>query len=79
MSQYINHQTLIELVASGAVRHVEVVGGSQGWQVQTRYGMSVKTLVTQRGQARAFKSLEALVKYLQGVGVVRFEVNATGA
>lgn len=76
MTQHIQHTTLKELVASGAVRHIEARATPGGWVVEVRYGMSTKMLTTQRGQPRCFKKIDTLIRYLQEIGITRFEVNA---
>jgi len=76
MTQHIQHTTLKELAASGAVRHIEARATPGGWVIEIRYGMSTKTLATQRGQPRIFKRIDTLIGYLQQVGITRFEVNS---
>ncbi|ELI6424721.1 hypothetical protein RRM51_004197 [Aeromonas veronii] len=75
----ITHPTLIQLVASGAVRVVVAVGQPNGWSLLVRYGLAERALAAQRSkQLRVFRKLDTLVLYLQEIGVSRFEVDAAG-
>lgn len=75
----ITHPTLVQLVASGAVRVVVAVGQPNGWTLLVRYGLAERALAAQRSkQVRVFRKLDTLVSYLQEIGVRRFEVDATG-
>lgn len=75
----ITHPTLVQLVASGAVRVVVAVGQSNGWILLVRYGLAERALAAQRSkQLRFFRKLDTLVLYLQQIGVSRFEVDAAG-
>ena len=75
----ITHPTLIQLVASGAVRVVVAVGQPNGWSLLVRYGLAERALAAQRSKKlRVFRKLDTLVLYLQEIGVSRFEVDAAG-
>lgn len=75
----ITQPTLIQLVASGAVRVVVAVGQPNGWSLLVRYGLAERALAAQRSkQLRVFRKLDTLVLYLQEIGVSRFEVDAAG-
>ncbi|MGL5335541.1 MAG: hypothetical protein ACRC9R_05280 [Enterovibrio sp.] len=75
----ITHPTLVQLVASGAVRVVVAVGQSNGWILLVRYGLAERALAAQRSkQLRFFRKLDTLMLYLQQIGVSRFEVDAAG-
>ncbi len=75
----ITHPTLVQLVASGAVRVVVAVGQSNGWILLVRYGLAERALAAQRSkQLRVFRKLDTLVLYLQQIGVSRFAVDAAG-
>ncbi|MFM1700231.1 hypothetical protein ACJ5ZS_04115 [Aeromonas salmonicida] len=69
----ITHPTLVQLVASGAVRVVVAVGQSNGWTLLVRYGLAAQ----RSKQLRVFRKLDTLVLYLQQIGVSRFEVDAS--
>lgn len=78
MTETIDHTTLSRLVEAGAVRGAHIVGQSGGWAVLVKYGMSERPLAAQRSrQVRLFRKFETLVAYLKGVGIARFEVDAT--
>lgn len=73
----ITHPTLIQLVASGAVRVVVAVGQPGGWSLLVRYGLAERALAAQRSkQVRVFRKLDTLQAYLEEIGVRRFEVDA---
>lgn len=79
LMETITHPTLIQLVASGAVRVVVAVGQPNGWSLLVRYGLAERALAAQRSkQLRVFRKLDTLVLYLQEIGVSRFEVDAAG-
>lgn len=73
----IDHTTLSRLAEAGAVRSAHIVGQQGGWGVLVRYGMTERALAAQRShQVRIFPKFETLVRYLKGVGIARFEVDA---
>ncbi|MGL5038624.1 MAG: hypothetical protein ACRC6D_00635, partial [Aeromonas sp.] len=77
--QTITHPTLVQLVASGAVRIVVAVGQPNGWSLLVRYGLAERTLAAQRSkQLRIFRKLDTLQAYLETIGVCHFEVDAAG-
>ena len=77
-SPTIDHSTLAKLVEAGAVRGAQVVAQPQGWALLVRYGQHERPLAAQRSrQVRTWRKLETLVQYLHGVGVVRFDVDAS--
>ncbi|MGY2202027.1 antitoxin PaaA2 family protein [Pseudomonas gingeri] len=74
----IDHSTLTRLVETGSVSVAHIVGQQGGWEVQVTYGALDHRLTAQRSrQVRLFKKLETLVTYLQGVGINRFDVDAS--
>lgn len=72
----IDHTTLLRLVEAGAVHAASVIGQSAGWGVMVKYGKSQRPLAARRGQVRTFRHLETVVKYLRGLGIVHFDVDA---
>lgn len=73
----IDHSTLSRLVEAGAVRGAHVVGQKGGWAVLVQYGMSERPLAAQRSrQVRVWRKFETLVRYLRGIGIARFDVDA---
>lgn len=73
----IDHATLSTLVEAGTVRRAHVVGRTEGWSVEIRYGKNQRTLIAQRSrQARLFRRLDTLVSYLKDVGIDEFDVDA---
>jgi hypothetical protein len=72
----ITHETVSQLVESGAIRAAHVVGQKGGWGVLFRYGMTERPLAAQRGNVRVFKRFETIVSYLREMGIVQFDVDA---
>jgi hypothetical protein len=76
-TEMIDHATLTKLAEAGVVRTAHVVGQDGGWGIRVKYGTTERDLAAQRSQqVRIFRKLETLVKYLKGVGIPRFEVDA---
>jgi len=76
--QTIDHGTLTRLVEAGAVRAASVVGQAGGWALAVQYGVAERFLAAQRtGQLRLFRKLESVMAYLKGLGINRFEVDAS--
>lgn len=73
----IDHATLERLVEAGAVRGANVVGQAGGWGVVIQYGMTERVLAAKRGAVRIFRKFETLAGYLRGIGIVRYQVDAT--
>jgi len=77
LPQTIDHVTLVKLSCSGMVTSVHVVGLAGGWGIVIRYGTTESTLAAQRSrQARIFRKLETLVKYLRSIGIPQFDVDS---
>ena len=76
-SDGISEATLRELLASGAVRHLVVVGAAEGWAVQVEIGMRRKVLRSARAPVRWWKSMDRLTRWLRDdLGVVEWSVDA---
>jgi hypothetical protein len=73
----IDHATLARLVEAGAVRGASIVGQSGGWGLIIQYGMTERTLAAKRGAVRVFRKFETLVAYLKGIGIAKFQVDAS--
>lgn len=73
----IDHATLERLVEAGAIRGANIVGQAGGWGVVIQYGMTERALAAKRGAVRIFRKFETLVSYLRGIGIVRYQVDAT--
>jgi hypothetical protein len=76
----ITHAELIQLVDSGAIRKIIAVGRSGGWSLSVRTDrLGEQVLVTQgSGRLRGFHNLDAVIAYLQAIGVSWFNVDTTG-
>ncbi len=73
----IDHPTLERLVEANAVRGANIVGRPSGWGVIIQYGMTERVLAAKRGSVRIFRKFETLVSYLKGIGIVRYQVDAS--
>lgn len=74
----IDHVTLSRLVEANAVNGATVIGQPGGWGVVIKYGMTERALAAKRGSVRIFRKFETLVGYLKEIGVVKYQVDATG-
>lgn len=74
----IDHVTLSRLVEANAVNGANIIGQPGGWGVVIKYGMTERALAAKRGSVRIFRKFETLVGYLKGIGVVKYQVDATG-
>lgn len=79
MSEGVQLGALRELCHAGAVREllaVAVRGG--GFALRARYGLIERTLMTQRGQVRVFRSLDSLAELARfelGIGRLSVELS----
>ena len=73
----IDHATLARLVEAGAVRGAQVIGQPGGWGVVVQYGVTERALAAKRGAMRIFRKFETLAAYLAGIGILRYEVDAS--
>lgn len=73
----IDHATLERLVEAGAVRGASIVGQPGGWGVVIQYGMTERVLAAKRGAVRIFRKFETLVGYLKGIGIAKYQVDAS--
>lgn len=74
----IDHVTLSRLVEANAVNGANIIGQPGGWGVVIKYGMAERALAAKRGSVRIFRKFETLVGYLKGIGVTKYQVDATG-
>lgn len=74
----IDHVTLSRLVEANAVNGANIIGQPGGWGVVIKYGMTERALAAKRGTVRVFRKFETLVGYLKGIGVAKYQVDATG-
>jgi hypothetical protein len=74
----IDHVTLSRLVEANAVNGASIIGQPGGWGVVIKYGMTERALSARRGSVRIFRKFETLVGYLKGIGVAKYQVDATG-
>jgi len=76
-SDGIAEATLRELLASGAVRSVQVVGEAEGWAVQIEVGTRRRILRSARSPIRWWRSMDRLTRWLRDdLGVVEWSVDA---
>jgi hypothetical protein len=74
----IDHVTLSRLVEANAVSGASIIGQPGGWGIVIKYGMTERALAAKRGSIRIFRKFETLVSYLKAIGVVKYQVDATG-
>lgn len=75
----VDHGTLAQLVEAGAVQRAHIVGCPGGWALNVMCGPVSRTLAAQRSrQPRVFRRMDTVVSYLIGVGIPRFDVDASG-
>lgn len=78
MAETIDHSTLSELAAAGAIKGTQIIGQGGGWTVTVRYGNAIRQLSAQRSrQVRLFRKFETLVAYLRELGIAQFDVDST--
>jgi len=74
----IDHTALQALAQSGEIRETEAESTPKGWKVIVQLGRERRELTAQRsGQARIFKRLDTVTKYLNEAGIEKFSVNTT--
>jgi hypothetical protein len=73
----IDHVTLERLAEAGVVRGANIVGQSGGWGVVIQYGKTERALAAKRGAVRVFRKFETLVSYLKGMGIAKYQVDAS--
>jgi hypothetical protein len=73
----IKEAALKELVDASSINGATVRGQHGGFAVCIKCGSNDKTLVTARGRARLFGSLDTAMGFLRRLGVFRFEVDAS--
>lgn len=73
----IDHVTLERLVEAGVVRGAHIVGQPGGWGVVIQYGVIERALAAKRGAIRIFRKFETLVSYLRGIGITKYQVDAS--
>ncbi len=73
----IKEPALRELVDARAIEGACVAGQAGGYVITIQQGQYARTLVTTRGTPRLF-TLDNASKYLCGIGLPRFQVDASG-
>lgn len=73
----IKESQLRELVDTRSIRSACVRGARGGYTIMVRCGTVERTLESVRGDVRLF-TLDNASKFLRGVGLCRFEVDASG-
>jgi len=74
----IDHVTLTRLVEADAVSDASIIGQPGGWGIVIKYGITERALAAKRGSIRIFRKFETLVGYLKKIGLVKYQVDATG-
>lgn len=79
MAATVKLDTARELVEAGSVQQATLIGQKGGYAILLRVGMQDKTLATKNGAPRLFAQLDRAARLLRDeLGVVRFDVDATG-
>lgn len=73
----ITEATLRELLDSGAVRAIHIVGQAEGWAVEAELGTHRRVLRSARSPVRWWKSMDRLTRWLRGdLGIAEWTVDA---
>ena len=67
------------LAAAGAISAMTARAVPDGFLLIVRVGLDTAPVKAYRGQARIFKKLDAVARYVRELGLVRFEVDLEGA
>lgn len=76
MRDTIKQPSLGDLIDAGAVRSAHVIGQAGVWFVSFRIGMGERVYAGRDDQPREFRKLDTVVKWLKGLGVAQFDVDA---
>lgn len=72
----ITESALRDLLDGGAVRSVSVVAQGDAWAVQVQIGTRSRTIGSKREDVRWWKSLDTAARWLNGLGVAEWSVDA---
>ena len=67
---------LIDLIDAGAVRAVAIVAQGDAWAVQIQIGTQWRTVRSKREDVRWWKSLDTAARWLHGLGIAEWSVDA---
>lgn len=76
MGDMVKPETLRELVEAGSVRDALVTADGRKWRIEVAVGMTRRGVATRRGELRQWSSLDAVARYLRGMGIARWMVDA---
>lgn len=77
MSQPIKPESFRELVASGVVKSVTILGQKGGYALLASIGMQQRPLGTRSGDVRMFSTADTALKLLRELGVYHVNVDVT--
>lgn len=77
MTDSIKELTLKELIGTGVLCSVCLIGDKGGFTLKFECGSMSKTLSSARGKLRKFGNLNTAVDYLRQLGISKFQVDAT--
>lgn len=66
------------LATAGSISRLTARGVPGGFVLWAKVGLEDRPLKAYRGQARVFKRLDAVAKYVKDLGIDRFEVELCG-
>lgn len=75
----IDHTTLAKMAEAGIALTANAVRRDNGWVVLIRYGTDERALAADRSHPpRVFSKLDTVADHLKSLGVLQFEVDASG-
>lgn len=74
MAKAIDEDTLKALLSAQAVRDVRVQRQGDGWTLSVRLGVAWHSIRSRREPVREWASLTAVGRFLERVGVTKFDV-----
>ena len=77
LSDTIDHATLEQLVQTGAVRGVTIVGQPGGWTIVIEHGLVEQALAEGGNPVQIFYPFETVVGYLSEIGITTYHVDAS--
>ncbi len=78
MSDTINHNALKHLIEANAVSSAYATADGDIWSLKVLVGDNKKTVMAKNsGEARKWRKLDTLAKYLKQIGLNSFEINVT--
>jgi hypothetical protein len=77
MMETISHKTFVSLARAGALTGVTLAAHGRSWSVVARVKKTLYAIEAKRGGPREFAKPETAIKYLSGLGIKKYEVDAS--